>query len=354
MKVVFITNRGGTHPNRKLYFNSIGANYEYVDFKVRWHGRPSSKLRMIWSGIVCALSFPNRKKYKLFVTSDLQLPAILMRKIGFLRGDQKVVCYLGSQTLYFIYSKYFSKWNIFYQKWLLKNYDAFICNGSLQADLVKKILPHSEKSIFINLNGVLDDRSEQLQQVAFDPDSKRLLFIGNLYSNWRCHYKGIDLLLASFNVLKKRFPELILDIVGMSDDNLQFIINDKVNKRYQKDVFVHGEQSNISSYLSRAILYVHPSRGDALPNSVLEACYAGIPSVISSVTGYHEKITEIHEGLVCECSVDSCVDAITQYLELPQSEKREISFSTKSAFQVYTQEKAVERFKEVIEQLNKL
>ncbi len=348
MNVVFITNRGGTHPNRLRYFDAIGAEYQYVDFRVRWHGT-SSRLRMLISGLVCALTFPDRKRYRIFVSSDPQIPVVLMKIFGLLRKDQRIVTYLGSQTLYFTYSGFFSRYTRALYKFLLRQYDFHICNGPVQADLLRKVAGVSGDKVFENFNGISPIKREVLGRVRYNPASKNLLIIGNMYSGWRLHYKGVDLLLSAFERLKNTHSELTLTIAGEFDQSLTDLISKIVPADYRADVLLPGKVADIAPLFEDAVAYVHPSRGDALPNSLTEAMYAGVPAIASKWTGGKDILELIDRKLVCDLDPESLLSSIEWFLNLDVRDRMSYSNAVKSATSNMTEESAVVRMTEIVE-----
>jgi len=350
MNVVYITNRGGTHPNRLLYTKSIAADYQYVDFRLQWQRKNTASWKIIVSGIICALTFPGRKKYDLFITSDPQLPAILMKKFGLLRKQQKVVSYLGSQTLYFIYSGYYSKWTSIFYKFLLKNYDAHICNGPLQADLLQQIIDVSPDKIKVNFNGIGEEKLARLSEASFDANGHYITFIGNLYSDWRLHYKGIDLMLDAFQILLNE-KKLKFRLIGdYTDDFIQW-----VKERYGNSLFenleIVGKVKDISSYLNGSTLYLHCSRGDACPNAVVEAMATGIPCMVSRWTGTRELIEQVSDTLITDIDKQDIADKVMAYLNLPEATKHKMSQQCRAVVSGLTQENAVNRFKEIVHEI---
>lgn len=349
MKVVYVTNRGGTHPNRIMYMKSINADLQLVDFKLRWHGEKSSPLRIFLSGIICALLFPKRKSYDIIITSDPQLPAILMKKFGLLRKDQKVVSYLGSQTLYFLYSNYYSKKTSWFYKYLLSGYDAHICNGSMQADLLKLVTKVSPKNIKINTNGLSTKKRTELQDVVFKPNAKTVVFIGNLYSDWRMHYKGIDLMIDAVKLVKQKYGhELCFKLVGEYTSSFTDWLNIKYGDHFQNNIKLTGKVENVSEELNNASLYLHCSRGDAYPNAVIEALAAGIPCILSEWTGTKCLIEHISADLITKLDVEDIAAKINSYFLLNENEKYQLSIKSKNSVSLLTQEYAINKFKEVL------
>lgn len=351
-KTIYITNRGGTHPNRLLYFDSIEADYQLVDFALPWHGLNKSKWRMLLSGVICALKFPNKSRYKLFVTSDPQLPAILMKRLGLIKKNQKVASYLGSQTLYFIHTNYYSRFTRVFYKFLLKNYDYHICNGHLQAQLLRKVIKIDNSKIFVNSNGVSPEFQEKVNVPVFNPRNINILFVGNLYSPWRLHYKGFDLLLQSFSKIIDEYPHLNLMIAGEYEESIENYISQYLDIESRQNIKLLGKVNDVSKLFEETLLYVHCSRGDALPNSLIEAMYAGIPSITSQLTGNREIVQGIDSKLVTTLEVDSISDALKYYLSLSTDHKTMLSMAFKRNTEHLTQQRAIKDFIQVIDQIN--
>lgn len=67
-----------------------------------------------------------------------------------------------------------------------------------------------------------------------------------------------------------------------------------------QQVQFHGRVSDISPFLSHAMLYVQPSRFEGVPNALIEAISAGCPVITSNCEGCLELVRDQQSGLVFE------------------------------------------------------
>ncbi len=128
--------------------------------------------------------------------------------------------------------------------------------------------------------------------------SPRLVFVG---SNWRI--KGFDSLVRALAILKKTFPNVVLDAVGLemidlSDQLKQEIEEIGVSDNIQFSGVVEREQ--LPHHFWNADVSLLPSVSEALGVSVLESLAAGTPAVASRVGG----IPEIIDGSGCGVLVE--------------------------------------------------
>src|SRR6185312_4840058 len=187
--VAYIHGRPSAHPMHQKFAKSVGGEFHYVDFRMRWQDRNRSILYRITSWLVCSFAFPNKKKYQIFLIDNLHFFPVIMKGLHLISGKQKIVAHMGSHTLYFIYAHRFSKFTEWLHIQALKRYDALICEGKMAVELVKKILGENTPKIYT-------------------------VFMGNGSNKDRMWYKGLDLMVAAFQLAKSKNKELTFTIVG--------------------------------------------------------------------------------------------------------------------------------------------
>lgn len=102
-------------------------------------------------------------------------------------------------------------------------------------------------------------------------------------------YKGLDVLLNAWNQIShlRADEDIRLIIIGTGSDAARF--SQMICERQFKGITWINEWTSdrdlIRQYLSASDVYVFPSRGDACPNSVIEAMACGLPIVASSING---------------------------------------------------------------------
>lgn len=152
-----------------------------------------------------------------------------------------------------------------------------------------KLIKHS---IGIDLN--------RFNQEKLETEWPSLLFVGRLVEKKGCTY-----LLQAMNLLKKKFPELSLTVVG--DGVLKSVLQQQANDFNLKVSFV-GKQTagQIKDWLAKSWLFVAPSitaeNGDAegLGMVFLEAQALETPVVSFRSGGIAEAVDDENTGLLCE------------------------------------------------------
>lgn len=128
---------------------------------------------------------------------------------------------------------------------------------------------------------------------ATSSDVHTILAVSNLRPE-----KGLDTLLyAAQALLQRRTPTWRLQIVGEGADRsrLEALIS---SLGLTAHVSLLGHQSDVSSLLSSASLFVHPSPAEGMSNAILEAMAHGLPVVASDIPANRAVIRSHHSGLL--------------------------------------------------------
>ena len=349
-KAVYITSRGGTHPIHRAYADSIRADYQYVDFCLRWHDVPSPAWKRYLSWVICAWIFPNREQYDLFITGGQQFPAIIMKKLGRVSSRKKIVCLHDNEVLYFLFTKRYSKPTSRALKWLLKQYDYHICTSQMQTDLLEKAIGKVQ-NVSTTFNGVANSRIKVFSKIVPDLQSGRILLIGNLYAGWRLWYKGVDLMIEAVLHAAKKLP-IQFTIVGQIDTQAMNELKQRFGQEALDKVSFVGKVTNIEEYLSTSALYLHCARGEAFGISVLEAMTAGLPVIVSEWTGAKEVVVKACSELVVPLSTKAISSKIQWYFGLPMQRRKELSNACRRVSKPYTETNAIASFQKVVSNIN--
>ncbi|MCR9253794.1 MAG: glycosyltransferase family 4 protein [bacterium] len=319
---------------------------------MRWQDKNPSFLRLILSWVVNALSYP-RKDYQYFLVDNLHMSPVLMKKLGLLRSDQKIIVHMGSHTLYFIYSNWFSGMSNKLQRFMLKNYDAIICEGEMAQKLVTKILEHDAPPTYVTFLGPPAERASQLTKIQPDLSSKEILLISHGPIGFRKHYKGLDIMCRAFGLALENDPTMQFRIVGDWEDQVVSECYDLLPEKFRKNLHFTGKVDDINRYLQQASLYLHCSRGDAFPTSSIEAMTAGLVPIVSEWTGTMQVVKEINEDLIVPLDPKIIAERINWYFDLSLDLKKELSEKAKEAVRNYTEEAAVNHYQVVFDQIIK-
>lgn len=151
------------------------------------------------------------------------------------------------------------------------------------------------------------------------PKDGILLFLGRISPE-----KRVTDLVEAYSICKKKrgdIPGLTIvgggEIESLRNITKELVVEEKVN--------ILGQQWNVEQFLSRAVCMVNPSESEGFPNSVLEACAFGVPSILSDIP-VHRKIArhiEMEQFLFPVGNVRLLAEKIMQFLSLNVEEVRE-------------------------------
>jgi glycosyltransferase involved in cell wall biosynthesis len=312
---------------------------------MRWQDRDRGRLYTIASWIVCAAALPGRRKYDVFVADNLHIPPVLM-KLLFLRRSQKIVVYLGSHTLYFLYTHRYSGWVERLHLWALRRYDAVICEGEMAVDLVQRLLPESRPPLYEAFIGLPVERVRSLAAVRPHLDGKKIVCIAGGPGEFRMHYKGIDLMIDAVAEAIDQDPTIEFDIVGRWDDVVMEACLARLPANARSRIRFQGESRDISNWLQPASLYLQCTRGDATPTAVLEAMTAGMVPIVSEWTGARQVVGEVDSRLIVPLQAEELASRILWYFALDSDERLRLSQRCREAVANCTEEAAVLHFQE--------
>lgn len=141
-----------------------------------------------------------------------------------------------------------------------------------------------------------------------------VLFVGYLSKR-----KGIEILLQSISIVKKRFPKIVLKVVGTgSQKYLKYLKELTKQLNIDKSVVWLGSQNaeQIAEHLSKSTIFVLPTFIDNSPNSLAEAMAVGIPSIASRVGGVPSMINDGVDGILVESgNIEELANKIITLLE---------------------------------------
>jgi glycogen synthase len=139
---------------------------------------------------------------------------------------------------------------------------------------------------------------------AASRDVLRLLFVGRLESR-----KGIDLLLSVAPDVLRRFPNVVLDIVG--DDTIvrpdgktykSEFLNSGIEQEILDRIAFHGrvEEEELRGFYRRCDVFVAPSRYESFGLVFVEAMIFGKPVIGCDAGGMPEVVTHGRTGLLAQ------------------------------------------------------
>ncbi|RZJ38981.1 MAG: glycosyltransferase [Chryseobacterium sp.] len=178
----------------------------------------------------------------------------------------------------------------FFEKKLIRNAAKIHCIGESETEGLQSIFPTS-KTVLITYGY---DRTATDFPNKYTTENIIFGFIGRL----DIYTKGLDILVDSFSEFSKEVPDAKLWIIGDSNEKHQFeqkIKDLHLEKKVELLGSKFGEEKN--SLLNQIDVFVHPSRNEGLPVSVLEAADFGKPCIVTKNTNIGFFIDQYNAGI---------------------------------------------------------
>jgi len=138
---------------------------------------------------------------------------------------------------------------------------------------------------------------------------KKLKFCFVAYPFW---LKGLNYLLDAWS--KVDSDEIVLEIAGNSNDELQKILNKKFPSL--KNVEYLGYVEDLNNFLRSSHVCIVPSLLDAGPTTVAEAMICGLPVIVSDGCGSRTLVKEGINGFVVQSGNSTAIyEKITWFIE---------------------------------------
>lgn len=143
-------------------------------------------------------------------------------------------------------------------------------------------------------------------ELGLPGDAKIGVYVGRVTKE-----KGFSYLVDALKQLDENWPsELCLLIVG-DGEYLQEMQAECAALRHAERVLFVGQQDNVQKYLNASDFFVSPSLHENLSISILEACAAKLPCLVTDVGGNCEIIENEKNGLViAPASADMIADGL--------------------------------------------
>lgn len=175
------------------------------------------------------------------------------------------------------------------------------------------------KTMLIPGSGV-NLKQHKFEEYPMSDEKVRFLFIGRIMKA-----KGIEELFEAAKLVKENYPNVQFDLIGGTEENY----NEKLDELERLDLIkYHGQQDDVHSFIRKSHATILPSYHEGLANVLLESASSGRPVLASRVPGCAETYDDGLTGFGFEVmNVDSLVDAIIKFINLPYDEKREMGIA---------------------------
>ena len=132
--------------------------------------------------------------------------------------------------------------------------------------------------------------------------------------------KGIDEYLEAAKIIKKKYPDVIFNVIGMID---QPYYKD-ILRKYEEDGIInyHGFQTDIMPFIEKCNCMINPSYTEGMSNVLLENAACGRPLIASDIPGCKEVIDEGINGYKFEAkNIFNLVDKIEKFINISYENK---------------------------------
>jgi glycosyltransferase involved in cell wall biosynthesis len=348
-KVLYLHGRPSSHPIHEKLARSLGCDLYPIDKYLRWQDKKRSVLFRVISSILNAVWFPV-SSYKLVLVDNLHFAPIIAKLLRFYQ-KRKYAVHLGSHTLYFMRSNYFSPFNIKLHLWVLSKYDLIICEGKMARQFVEEMLPNRKKGIVTTFIGPVDNRKKLFKKIEYNPTSNQILIIANGPGQFRKYYKGLDIMIKAFEIAAKINSDITLTVLGEWEDEIVKGLLNQVDAKLSNRIYFKGAINSLETYknyLENSVLLLHCSRGDAFPTSTIEAMNCGIPVLVSHVTGTMEIVEQVSKELITSLNVEDIAERIIRFINFSEFEKVNLSNKFIKVSEDYNEHNSIIHYKRVI------
>jgi len=333
MKVLFVY--AGMHPAHEPFVEAVKA-----DVYPAYHKDVNGFVKFV-EGLKMAREYPDYDVYILEGGMPMYLRKKLFRKNGF------VVGLLADETFINLVERqpHYSTAETLIHRISAKVLDAAIAVSPFVKEYAEKII---DVPIEVVRPAIPKDSYEKLGKVKPNLESNVIVSVGQPRFSI-----GMDVLVEQFRIAKKQIPDLELWIVGKGHP-----------KEYERveGVKVLGYVEDLSEVFEEASLFVHAGRCSAYPVATLEAMRAGLPVVVSTMTGTKEIVERVEEQVKREFGLNydgnkfiqplnRIFEGIVEYFKLDSEVRRIMSELYKKESEEFEPGKRGREFKEKFKKL---
>lgn len=157
----------------------------------------------------------------------------------------------------------------------------------------KKIILNSKKTFCTGGSGV----NLEAFPCSDLPSEDRFMFLARITAS-----KGIVEYIKAAEIVKKKHPNAIFDIVGPLDNTVESDGDNFLNTAVENGIVdYHGATTNVSSWMSRCRYYIYPSYyPEGVPRCAMQALSTGRPIITCDTPGCRETVKEGINGFLIQ------------------------------------------------------
>lgn len=159
--------------------------------------------------------------------------------------------------------------------------------------------------------------------------------------------KGYDELFEAIRKLCADRDDVEFDIVGWyEDDSYQEVVREML-AGYPVTFHNDVSQERVHELMAGSHCLIHPSHHEGMPNVVLEASAAGIPSIVSDIPGCREAVDDGVTGLLHTVrDSDALCATVQKFLSTGWETRRQMGLAARHKMEAeFDRERVVDRYK---------
>ncbi|HYD97995.1 MAG TPA: glycosyltransferase family 4 protein [Alphaproteobacteria bacterium] len=189
------------------------------------------------------------------------------------------------------------------------------------------------------------DRPALRRQLGLGPDRITLCFIA------LGHFERKGLGLAIDAIARLADPRVELIVVGGTPQTVMPWQRHAERARIGHCVTFFGMQQDIRPYLWCADAFILPSFYEVYPLVGLQAAAAQVPLIATPVHGLNEFMIHRENGLIIQPTVDSIVEAISEFLGMSAQERRAMGQAAAKSIAHCSEERFAENWRSVYREM---
>jgi glycosyltransferase involved in cell wall biosynthesis len=311
----------GPHPSHKGFaeaINAIFSSYQFTNLQAPW------SIKSVLGG----LTLPKADIYICEGGAPL-IPVWIKKKFNRRAVNIELV---GDETFMILEDKHgkISRHNLYLHiiKTVMKEIDGALAVSRLTEKSIRKYLDIPTAVVYPYIEEELYKRL-----IYVNPDLESYNIVSVAHGRFS---KGMDILVKAFEIVRREFKEAELFIVGKGHPKDW----EKIN-----GIRVLGYVENLGGVFEKCSLFVQSSRFDAFSVATLEALRAGLPAIVTEMTGAREVVEKLGKGFVRKVDAEDIANGILKYFDLSEEEKSKLSEKARQLSEPFNKNEMCERFK---------
>lgn len=261
---------------------------------------------------------------------------------GILAGTRVLV-----HTVHGPYTEYSSSWlsqvkralRHFLERLLSRRFRRIVAVSDSIKDYISESIAIPTSRLMTIHNGIPAHQDDHKGRMTHDDHKVRFITVGRLAA-----IKNHAMMLEAFAELLKSNPQANLTIVGDGPERAAIELRLE-NLGIANNVKLAGFQSDVTSFLDQADVFLLTSNYEGISIALLEAMRSGLPAICTSVGGIPETVIDSESGILVPAGdVTALARAMSELANSP-SKRKQFGESARKRFNIeFSQDTMVSRY----------